>query len=115
MDDHFCSEYKITFCEPPKCILTYIMSKGYFLEEFRRHHFQYDPFNNYFSTDMDEKLIGFIKLDVHINSYNVRTESKTILYMSEYKFNNINNKLEKHISQSDFDKMQKDYFLRCNH
>ena len=103
MNDYFCSEYKTTFCEPPKCILTYIMSKGYFLEKFHGCSFEYDPFNNHFSSDMDEKLIGFIKLDVHINSYNVRTESKRIHYMSEYKFNTINNKLEKHISQSGFD------------
>ena len=101
MDDTFWSEYKITFCEPTKCILNYIISKGYVLDQFRNKHFQYNQFNNHFSSDMDKKLIGLKDLSVHRHG-NMTTESSTIIYVSETYFNRINNELSD-ISQTDID------------
>ena len=102
MDDTFWSEYKITFCEPTKCILNYIISRGFVYEGFKRKHFVYNQFNNYFSHDLDEKLIGLKDLSVHTNHCNFTTESTSMIYMSETMFNRINNELEQ-ISQTDID------------
>ena len=101
MNDTFWSEYKITFCEPTKCILNYIISQGYVFDEFYRKYFQYNQFNNHFSNDMDEKLIGLKDLSVHRHG-NMTTESSEIKYISEKYFNTINNELEQ-ISQIDID------------
>ena len=102
MDDTFWSEYKITFCEPTKCIVNYIISKGFVYDDFSKNHFVYNQFNNYFSRDLDEKLIGLKDLSVHTNHCNLTTESTSMIYMSEKKFNRINNELSM-ISQSDID------------
>jgi len=92
MDPTFWSEYKITFCEPTNCMMNYIISKGYVYKHFYDRHFPYNQFNNYFSHDLDERLIG------------LKDSSDTVSYMSETLFNRINNELEQ-ISQTDIDNL----------
>jgi hypothetical protein len=103
MDPTFWSEYKITFCEPTNCIMNYIISKGYVYQHPWIKSFTYNQFNNYFSHDLDKRLIGLKDLSVH-RGLNVNTESNTMLYMSETFFNRINNELEQ-ISQTDIDNL----------
>ena len=93
MDPTFWSEYKTTFCEPDKCILNYIISKGYIHDTFYNKYFNYNHFNNHFSNDMDKTLIGIKE---------VSTECHQIKYISETTFNRINNDLND-ISYSDID------------
>ena len=91
--DRCWSEYRTTFCEPTKCILNYIISKGYVHDSFDSKHFVYNHFKNHFSDDMDKKLIGIKDLS---------SEQTQIRYISETMFNQFNNDLEL-ISQSDID------------
>ena len=96
MNPTFWSEYKITFCEPTKCIMNYIISKGYVHVNFHNRNFAYNQFNNHFSHDLDKRLIGLKE------SSDANPNSSTMLYMSETEFNFLNNGLEQ-ISQTDID------------